>query len=582
MKRTLKAVTMILLVAIMAAALCVPALAAAPSPSDTAEVIINNIAPLKNGNYPTVTLYKIVEGNYVDGGLTGYKVVEAISGASNTAYNGMTTSPTPEQVTALAADLKKDPSPINLGTPVTANVNDGTAKATVGAGTYLVLVTGSDGKIYNPMIVSAYYKSEDGTIIGGTVDANSNWVLDDVVAYAKSSEPTIDKSVTGNPADDISDDGFDGDEHTSGSVGDTVTFTVVPTIPSYPENAVNKTFYISDTMQTGLTFDGTDSIKIFATIDGTESELSPYTDYATVGQSEGQNGFNLSFNYDALKAAGITDLRVTYTATINDSAVIGQTGNTNKVTLYYATDSTSGSTYDDITTPPPQEDENIVTKEDETIVYTYELMLHKKGEGADAEALAGAVFGIYDADGNLVDVVVTNDQGYAATTRVGAGTYTIKELIAPPGYSLNTTEYTVEVKWSTATKTTTTTSSHWTYTSDITEAEGYDAETNPNPPSVGWLKDNKFYTHGSEEEGYVPAYIKSAGTTSSSETTVIEGSAGAGVAISPEIPNTKLGELPSTGGIGTYLFTFGGIAVMALAIGLIVRRKKRASRKTEA
>jgi len=572
MKKTMKTMMTALLVAILTAVLCVPALAAAPSASDTATVTINNIAARANGSYPTVTLYKIIEGNYVDGGIAGYKVVDAIT-------SGLSIPPTAGEVNTLAADKTL----LGQLASQAATVANGTATATVGAGTYLVLVTGSDGKVYNPMVVSAQYKA-DGEFIGGVVDANSNWTLEGDEAYAKSSEPTVDKTVTGNPADDISDDGYEANEHTSASVGDQVTFTIVPTIPSYPADAVNKTFYISDTMQTGLTFDGIGSVVVRGkNASGDWTTLAQDTHYkiAAVTDDGGTAiGFNLSFVYDKLMEDGITDLQVTYTATINDTAVIGSDGNTNTVKLYYATDSSSGSTHDNVN-ELPQEDANIVTQEDEAIVYTYELMLHKTGEGADAEALAGAVFGIYDSNGHLVDVIETNDKGYAATTRVGAGTYTIKELVAPPGYSLNTNTYTVEVKWSTATKTTTTTSTHATYTSVITEALGYDAETNPEPAPVGWLKDNKFYSAIPEGgEGYVPAYIKSAGTTTSSETTVIDGSSGAGVTISPEIPNTKLGELPSTGGIGTYLFTFGGIAVMVIAIVLIVKRKKT-SGKTE-
>ena len=39
--------------------------------------------------------------------------------------------------------------------------------------------------------------------------------------------------------------------------------------------------------------------------------------------------------------------------------------------------------------------------------------------------------------------------------------------------------------------------------------------------------------------------------------------------------NTKLPALPSTGGIGTAVFTVGGVAVMALAVVLLLCRKKK-------
>ena len=40
------------------------------------------------------------------------------------------------------------------------------------------------------------------------------------------------------------------------------------------------------------------------------------------------------------------------------------------------------------------------------------------------------------------------------------------------------------------------------------------------------------------------------------------------------VNNTKTSELPSTGGIGTYIFTIGGVAIMAAAIFMLIFRKK--------
>ncbi len=42
------------------------------------------------------------------------------------------------------------------------------------------------------------------------------------------------------------------------------------------------------------------------------------------------------------------------------------------------------------------------------------------------------------------------------------------------------------------------------------------------------------------------------------------------------ILNTKVSELPSTGGMGTTLFIVGGAALMALAIALVMMRKRKA------
>lgn len=45
--------------------------------------------------------------------------------------------------------------------------------------------------------------------------------------------------------------------------------------------------------------------------------------------------------------------------------------------------------------------------------------------------------------------------------------------------------------------------------------------------------------------------------------------------ITPEIPNTKLVALPSTGGIGTTIFTIGGCVIMIAAAGLYFASRRK-------
>ena len=44
------------------------------------------------------------------------------------------------------------------------------------------------------------------------------------------------------------------------------------------------------------------------------------------------------------------------------------------------------------------------------------------------------------------------------------------------------------------------------------------------------------------------------------------------------IPNTKLSSLPSTGGIGTTIFTIGGCAIMIVAAGLYFASRRKSSK----
>ncbi len=63
----------------------------------------------------------------------------------------------------------------------------------------------------------------------------------------------------------------------------------------------------------------------------------------------------------------------------------------------------------------------------------------------DGKALSGAEFTVYDNKGKIVEVLTTNDKGYAITKSLPLGTYTVKETKAPSGYELNRSEFTVEI-----------------------------------------------------------------------------------------------------------------------------------------
>ena len=45
-----------------------------------------------------------------------------------------------------------------------------------------------------------------------------------------------------------------------------------------------------------------------------------------------------------------------------------------------------------------------------------------------------------------------------------------------------------------------------------------------------------------------------------------------------KIPNTKLSSLPSTGGIGTTIFTIGGCAIMILAAALYFASRRKTAK----
>lgn len=543
-----------------------------PDAADRATVKITGIT-----GTPTVTLYKIASVKYGPGKVefvdyewaSGVHFVDPEKPTANEINNiaqRLTGAATPE-ITPKSVDT-------------TEKVGDTYSKE-VEAGVYIAVITGAtDGKIYNPILLTATY-SDDGKLYAGEVGSGENYLWGST-AVAKSSTPEVDKEITDGTT-------ADGDKKT-GSVGDVVDYEVTPTIPTYPSNATNKTFFISDRLSEGLTFDYSSlTVKIAGqtvTRDGDTFKLDDTVIATASDTNEGQevNGFNLNFDYDALlipngNGAVYTPV-VSYSAVINENAVVGEFGNPNSVIYYYGNPN-EGDTWE-LVDKKPDEAQGVEKKEDTETVYTYQLAFLKTGEGVDDEGnpttpgLADAVFGIYEDKEckKLIDKVTTNENGYAVSTNVGAGSYYVKELVAPTGYSLNTEVYEIKANWTTATTTVTGTVTDRTYT---TEQPSKDAV------QVGWIKDRVFYAmdeftaETAAAGGYEAAYLDSENTTTSTGVTVtINQGVGSGTAIlGTSIPNTKLSTLPGTGGIGTTIFTIGGCAIMIAAAALFFAGRRR-------
>lgn len=528
-----------------------------PEATDTATVTITALS-----GEPMVTLYQIADVEYGPGDKEFVDYVWA-NGIDITAE-----APTASEINAIAQKiLNNEITPFaTTSTPVSGT----TFTATVEAGAYIAIITNADDNtIYNPILLTATYGTEgqEGDLVGGSVAATDAY-LHGSTAIAKSTTPDIDKQIKDGTTDD--------EGKATASVGDVITYELNPTIPDYPSNAKNKTFYITDTLSNGLTFDYSSLAVNISGQTVTKSNNSFLLNDEVIATAyETANGFNLSFDYDSLifnnETGAVYEPTVTYDAVVNEAAVVGEDGNGNEATLYYG-DPNVGSTYDNPEVVPDTASGVESTNDTET-VYTYQLAFMKVDDSN--RPLAGAVFGIYSDNSctQLIDKVTTNDQGYAVSTNVAAGTYYVKELAAPTGFTLNETVYPITAKWTTATK---------TVTETVTD-RGYTTE-NPSEDAVqvGWIKDSVFYamdeveSNNAEEQGYQKAYLDSEDTTITAATNIEENKAGSGTAmLSTSIQNTSISKLPSTGGIGTTIFTIGGCAIMVTAAGLYFATRKK-------
>lgn len=262
-------------------------------------------------------------------------------------------------------------------------------------------------------------------------------------------------------------------------------------------------------------------------------------------------------------------------------------------------------------------------------IYNYEALVNKDASNAyirnpEFAVLEGAVFGVYPTqecnDADKLFEITTNEFGIGIVNSgqnglVKKGTYYLKEIKAPEGYALSNVVTPVEVDWTTATTTTKTTNIKRIYTA-IKEIAPFEAPATE-AQQVGWLTvapgqqlDNATYvpldTYSLTE--WEDAYMSTLpdvevpynGNTYTVKRVVIDGkevykayllsetvdivtsieemenAEGLGTVMVGRINNTKTSELPSTGGIGTYMFTIAGVAILSLAAFMLVFRKKEA------
>lgn len=348
---------------------------------------------------------------------------------------------------------------------------------------------------------------------GSTADRGTDAILANVVTAEKnvnlkSEYPTISKTVDGN-------------NHADAQVGDVLNFELKSKVPDMTEYTTY-VFNFVDTLSKGLTLDQS-TIKV--TIGA--SELQKDVDY-TVSVTGGNGAATelkiimTDFKTKHGDKAG-QDIKVTYSASINEHAVAGQDDAGNSAKLEYSNDPINGGTGESVP--------------DVTHGYTFDFDITKT-DGVDGSALAGAVFQLQKkGEGTPIKLIVKQ-----------AGDETQPAIVRPAkadekGQAVDTI----------------TTPKSGKITFEGLDAIAYQLVETEAPDGYNKLKDPVDVTivANYDQDGMLQSWTVNGG----------------GNDVAVNIQNNKGTLLPETGGMGTIIFTVVGALAIIGGIAWAVRRK---------
>lgn len=411
---------------------------------------------------------------------------------------------------------------LTYGTKVTNNT------FSVTAGGLYVLVPLKNDYTYSP------------TLVYVPVNSNSTTPIEvDVKGAPNTPEKELLNVTEGKIEDDTKEGIVDNDRTVTAN--DQVEYKVTIIYPFFSDGAVNKTFKVTDTLENGTYVDSSLSVKV-NNADYNQYDLEAL-DGSEISSIGGRKDFVLDFDYDSTMAG--QKVEIIYTVDVNDDI---SDANLLKNTVK----STIGT----------EENQKIIISD------TVKVVFDKVDATDNTLKLDGAVFALYEGttDDTETDTLLALYADFPAgtdlssielpkdyeqyrdrlklnDTTLATGSFTInnldanksyyiKEIVAPNGYKVVDTEYQL-------------------IPGGVTD--GYpklDQETTIS--GVRTLKD---------EYRYNDFTVK---MTDESQDGIIT--------------NTKLSKLPSTGGIGTTIFTIGGCVIMIAAAGLFFATRKKAEK----
>ena len=445
-------------------------------------------------------------------------------------------------------------------------------------GLYLVVETKVPEMVVSttdPFLVSVPMTSVDGT---NASDGGSRWIYD-ITLYPKNltGMPTLEKTLRENKDDTGKHNGTaditDGYAHTgTASAGDVIDYQLVSTLPSITsESTYLSSYTFVDTLSKGLSYNKGDVVLEFFTDSSCTDSVAKWTEndgkftvsYQTTDSGDSTmtiamteaglseiNAAQTVYSEDTMVNSGYSDctLRITYTATMNSSKdlVFGDDGNDNTVTLTWKR--SSQDYYDTLT--------------DDSHVFSYgidltkqfsdgkgnfskvEFLVQNKTDGYFVKAQLNQEEGIYYVTGHVskeadathfTPVTSEETQGKIIIKGLEDDTYTLTEVRTDNGYVM--LKQGIEVVIS---------------QSETVEHCTADVQSEHN-------------------------LLTASATVDGKPVTMLEDNGSTNAAAPLTVVNTRGFDLPQTGDHGTWMYSIGGVFLMAVAASAMfftLRKKK--------
>ena len=418
-------------------------------------------------------------------------------------------------------------------------------------------ILNTDGKFAFDVDDKGHVVASTDDTLTGKVEDGSFVISEDKTAPVQLTvynyRPDIEKTVTKRNNDKAHQADY--------GVGDAVPYTLTIDVPKNITSL--RTFKVTDTTVASQLVQKEDSVKVSGTgaIERTAYEV-------TVKEDANKNSvMTVAFKPGELAAVAGGKITITYTATVQATAAVAGNGNVNTAKIIY-----SRKTGTETEGKDPYE----IT--DKGVVYTFDLNIHKTGEGGaeGKKNLKGVTFDLYKKVENY-----ELDAGKVATTIKGTK-YDDSNLCADAvklGLTTNSTEKWIKIKVDTLQTDADGNASvkglpSGTYKLVETKTvDGYNLLSKPVDAKLNLAYSEAWqttttYTDGNLTKSTIktPTYTRDKATVADPNNEKVE------------IVNRKGFTLPVTGGFGTLLFSGIGVLLVLAGVGVLFSLKKKSNR----